>query len=66
MTDELLNKVLRTIVGIPIVLLVWPITFGITAPLAFLMWIFKGEVHDKDLIFYMTLPYQFLKKVWKL
>lgn len=60
-------KLIRTVIGLPVVVLVYPICI-IAIPLGVCgKAVFDGEITEVDkidLIMALTLPYQFIKKVW--
>lgn len=62
-------KIIRTIIGLPFALIIWPLAiwsaiFGVSITL-----IIKGKLEwyeTETAIEMLTVPYQFIKKVWVL
>lgn len=67
----MINKILRTIIGLPIVIILWPILIIITIVFFIIesltLWLIKGKIDNQtkeEVIFILTIPYQFIKKIW--
>ncbi len=67
------KKILRTVIGLPLVLVAWPFAMLFsTLGICFwaIIWVFTGKFEscdgytDEDVEVF-TLPYQFIKSVWK-
>lgn len=61
----MITKILRTIIGLPFVLVAWAAMFLLATIPSLTMWVLTGKIDDDELIVMLTLPYQFIKKVWK-
>lgn len=70
---QLLSKILRTIIGLPLVVVLWPLGLFIAVATPIILylpvWLFDpdSEFIDWDYIIgAATIPWQFIKKVWEL
>lgn len=64
----MLIKILRTVVGLPFVLMLWPFTAFASVPLILNDVLFEGGLYGENrftCFLLLTLPYHFLKDVWE-
>lgn len=63
----MLLKIIRTMIGLPFALLLWPIFFTLGLFCAAVCLVCDGYMiyADKEMAtYFITLPYQFIKRVW--
>ena len=60
-------KIIRTIIGLPIAVVIWPITIFSLLLTCCIFWVMceNPEMTKDDCVVFLCPPYKFIKKVWK-